>query len=58
MYNYEIKTSYVSPEMPMVWANKTGFNFIIVHFYFRRKLDIKRYETVRNMIFIMAENRF
>ena len=28
MYNYKIKTSFVSPEMPKV-ANKTGLNIII-----------------------------
>ena len=41
MYNYKIKTNFVSPEMPKGCANKTGFNIIIVHFY----------NTIRYMIF-------
>ena len=32
MYNYTMKTSFVSPEMPK--ANKTGFTSIIAHFIF------------------------
>ena len=39
MYSYKTK---VSPEMAKALANKTGFNFLIVHFYIRRKLDIMR----------------
>ena len=27
------------------WSFKTGFNFIIIHFYIRRKLGIIRYDT-------------
>ena len=30
---------FVSPEMPKAWANKTGFNIMILHFYIRRNLD-------------------
>ena len=48
MYNYKIKPSFVSPEMPMARSNKTGFNIMIVHFHILRKLDIIRYD---NMIF-------
>ena len=40
MYNYKIKTSFVSPGMPKAPANKAGFDIIIVHFCIRRKLDI------------------
>ena len=44
MYNYKIKTSFVSPEIQNAQANKTGFYLMIVHFYnIRRKLDIIRY---------------
>ena len=43
MYNYRIKTSFVSPEMPNARANKTDFNIMIVHFYVSRKLDTIRY---------------
>ena len=39
MYNYEIKTSFFSPEVPKAPAKKTGFKLLIVHFYIRRKLD-------------------
>ena len=31
--NYHIKTSFVSPEGPKVWANKTGINFMISSYY-------------------------
>ncbi len=37
MYNYKIKTSFVSPEGTGWRDNKTGFNIIIVHFYVHRK---------------------
>ena len=40
MYNYKIKTSFVSPEMAKVRANLTGFNMMINHFFIRRKMDI------------------
>ena len=46
MYNYKIKTSFFSPEMPKARAKKTGFNLIIVHFYIRRKLD--KYDVQHN----------
>ena len=37
MYNYKIKTSFLSPEMKKELANKTGFFIImIVHFYIHR----------------------
>ena len=42
MYIYQIKNSFVSPEMPKAQANKNDFNNKIVHFYIRRKLDIIR----------------
>ena len=29
--------------MPKARSNKTGFNIMVVHFYIRRKLDIKQY---------------
>ena len=45
MYNYKIKTSFFSPEITKERAKKTSFNPIIAHFYFRRKLDIIRYDT-------------
>ena len=35
MYNYKIKNSFFSHDMPKALANKTGFNFCI-----RRKLEI------------------
>ena len=31
---------FFSPEMPKARAKKSGFNFMIVHFYIHRKLDI------------------
>ena len=34
MFNYKIKTSFVSPEMPNARANKTGFNIMVVIFTF------------------------
>ena len=42
MYYYKITTSF---EMPQARANKTGFNIMIVHLYFRRKLDIIRHNA-------------
>ena len=45
MYNYEIETSFVSPEIPKAQANKIDLNIMIVHFYIRRKLDIILYDT-------------
>ena len=48
MYNYNIKTSFVSPKIPKGRANKTSFNFIIVHFYICRKTG---YNMTRYMIF-------
>ena len=45
MHNHEIKTSFVSPEMPEAQANKTGFS-MIVHFYIFKKLDIKRFSVM------------
>ena len=45
MYNYKIKTSFVSSEMLKAWANKTGYNIFIVHFHILRKLDIIQYDT-------------
>ena len=39
MYNYKIKTSFISPEMPNAWAKKLVLIFMIVHLYIRRKLD-------------------
>ena len=45
MYNYGIKTSFVSPKIPKARFNKTCFNIIIVHFYIRRKLDLIIYDT-------------
>ena len=47
MYNYKIKTSFVSSEMSQARAIKNGFNIMIVHFYIHRKLDI----MIRYMIF-------
>ena len=29
MYNYKIKTSFVSPEMPKARSNKTGLHIMI-----------------------------
>ena len=40
MYNYEIKSSFVRPELAKARANKTGFNDCT--FYIRRNLDIIR----------------
>ena len=46
IYNYTIKTSIASPEMPKARANKTAFNIMPVHFdIISRKLDIKQYDT-------------
>ena len=36
IYNYKIKTSFVSPELPEAQANKTGFNIMILNFYIRK----------------------
>ena len=36
MYNYKIKTSFASPEMPKARANKL---VLLLKFYIRRKLD-------------------
>ena len=48
MYNNKIKTSFVSPELLKVQANKTGFNIIIVHIYIRKKIG---YKTMLDIIF-------
>ncbi len=46
MYNFKIKTSFVSPETPKARANTIScFNIMIIHFYIRRKLDIIQYDT-------------
>ena len=43
MYNYNLKTSFVSPEMPKARANKTSSKImIIIQFYICRNLDIIR----------------
>ena len=34
MYNYKIKTRFVSPEMPKARANKTDFSFLLFMFIF------------------------
>ena len=34
MKNFKIKTSFVRPEGPKAWANKTGFNFMIFNLLF------------------------
>ena len=34
--------------MPKAWANKSGFNYLILHFYIRGKLDI--YETIHDFL--------
>ena len=41
MYNYKIKTSFVSPEMPKARVNKTRIKLIF--FIIRRKLSKIRY---------------
>ena len=40
MYNYKIKTNFVSLEMIKTRANITDFNIMIVHYYICRKLHI------------------
>ena len=35
--SYKIKTCLVSIEMQKAWANKTGFNILIVHFIYSQK---------------------
>ena len=40
MYNYKIKTSFVSTEMQKARENKTGLDLIVVYFNIWRKLDI------------------
>ncbi len=42
MCNYKIETSFVGPEMPKAWANKTFIDIMIIHFYIHRKLDVVR----------------
>ena len=44
MYNFKIKTSFVSPDTQNVQAIKTDLNIMIVHFIFVKKLDIIRYD--------------
>ena len=41
IFNFKFNTSFVSPEMPKVRANKTSFNIMTVHFYIRIKLNIR-----------------
>ena len=36
MYNYNLETSFVCPDMTKTRVNKTGFNIMIVHLYVRR----------------------
>ena len=42
MYNYKIKTTFVSPEMLKARANKNGFDIIIENLYLQK--------TVYNMM--------
>ena len=40
MHNHNIKTSFVSPDIPKARANKTVLNIMIIHLYINRNLDM------------------
>ena len=45
MYNYKIKTSFVSPEIRHGLTKLVLIMLVQLHFYIHRKLDIIRYDT-------------
>ena len=56
MYNHSINSSFVSPCLQHLRANKAGFNLKIVHFYIRRKLlnydAVNNYHRIKNMSYV------